>query len=205
MLALRDYFGQQNKQMNYFKTAFLISILLLCIDLRAQMPDLSNKRVYTTRSVSESESPEIDGLINEPAWEKVEWTSDYIENQPDENTPPSEQTKFKVIYDKKYLYFAFRCYDKDPQGIVKRMSRRDGFEGDFVEINIDSYYDKRTGFSFTASVSGVKGDEFISDNGNNWDSSWNPIWYLKTNIDAEGWTAEIKIPFSQLKFGNAPE
>ncbi len=191
--------------MNYLRTAILIGVLLLCINVHAQMPDLSSKRVYTTRPIPEHEAPEIDGLITEKAWDAVEWTSDYIENQPDENTPPSEQTKFKVIYDKKYIYFAFRCYDKDPQGIVKRMSRRDGFEGDFVEINIDSYNDKRTGFSFTASVSGVKGDEFISDNGNNWDSSWNPIWYLKTNIDAEGWTAEIKIPFSQLKFGNAPE
>jgi hypothetical protein len=85
------------------------------------------------------------------------------------------------------------------------MSRRDGFEGDWVEINIDSYHDKRSGFSFTSSVSGVKGDEFISNNGNNWDGSWNPIWYLKTNIDEEGWTAEVKIPFSQLKFGNDKE
>ena len=51
----------------------------------------------------------------------------------------------------------------------------------------------------------MKGDEFISNNGNNWDGSWNPIWYLKTNIDEEGWTAEIKIPLSQLKFGNDKE
>ena len=60
-----------------------------------------------------------------------------------------------------------------------RMSRRDGFEGDWVEINIDSYHDKRSAFSFTISVSGVKGDEFVLDNGNNWDPSWNPIWYAR--------------------------
>jgi len=163
------------------------------------------KKVYTTQPLNEVESPEIDGLINEKAWDIVDWTGDYTENQPDENTPPTEQTKFKIVYDKKFLYFAFKCYDKDPKGIVKRLSRRDGFEGDWVEINIDSYNDKRTGFSFTVSVSGVKGDEFISENGNNWDSSWNPIWYMKTNIDEEGWTAEVKIPFSQLKFGNNKE
>lgn len=83
------------------------------------------------------------------------WTGDFIENQPDENTPPTELTKFKIVYDKKFLYFAFKYYDKNPKGIVKIFSRRDGFEGDWVEINIDSYHDKRTGFSFTASVSGV--------------------------------------------------
>lgn len=163
------------------------------------------KRVYTTKSLEHQTAPEIDGLINEPCWDIVEWSGDYIENEPDENTPPTEQTKFKIVYDKNFLYFAIRCYDKDPKGIVKRLSRRDGFDGDWVEINIDSYNDKRTGFSFTVSVSGVKGDEFISDNGNNWDGSWNPIWYMKTNIDEEGWTAEVKIPLSQLKFGDSKE
>ncbi len=119
------------------------------------------------------------------SWDIVDWQTDFIENLPDENTPPTEQTKFKILYDSKFLYVAFKCYDKEPDKIVKRLSRRDGFDGDFVEVNIDSYHDKRTGFSFTISASGVKSDEFIADNGNNWDASWNPIWYVKTNVDAE--------------------
>jgi Domain of unknown function (DUF5916) len=69
-----------------------------------------------------------------------------------------------------------------------------------VEINIDSYHDLRSAFSFTISVSGVRGDEFISNNGN-YDESWNPIWFAKTSINKEGWAAEVKIPFSQLRFG----
>lgn len=82
------------------------------------------------------------------------------------------------------------------------MSRRDGFEGDWVEVNIDSYNDKRTTFSFTISASGVRGDEAISNNGNNWDSSWDPIWRARTNVDEEGWTAEMQILFSQLRFAD---
>ncbi|MBC7873207.1 MAG: carbohydrate binding family 9 domain-containing protein [Ferruginibacter sp.] len=85
------------------------------------------------------------------------------------------------------------------------MSRRDQFPGDWVEINIDSYHDLRTAFSFTISVSGVRGDEFVSNNGNNWDVSWNPIWYSKTHVNDKGWTAEIKIPLSQLRYGNEAE
>jgi len=189
-----------------FFTAGCIFLLLLGSQCGiAQDKAVIEKKVYTTKALGDIESPVIDGLINEKSWDIVDWTGDYIENQPDENTPPSEQTKFKIVYDKKFLYLAFRCYDKDPKGIVKRLSRRDGFEGDWVEFNIDSYNDKRTGFSFTVSASGVKGDEFISDNGDNWDSSWNPIWYMKTHIDEEGWTAEVKIPFSQLKFGDSKE
>lgn len=185
--------------------SFLLTVCSVSVAQGQMLEKSTPKRIYTTRPIPDSEAPQIDGHLDEPAWNAVAWASDFVENQPDENTPPTEPTQFKIIYDSKNLYVAFKCFDQDPQGIVKRMSRRDGFEGDFVEINLDSYHDKRTGFSFTASVSGVKGDEFISDNGNNWDSSWNPIWYLKTHIDAEGWTAEIKIPFSQLKFGHAPE
>lgn len=187
-----------------------IKIILLLISIigstsKTFAQETVPKKSYTTKLVNPSETPVIDGIITEKSWEIVEWAVDYIENEPDENTAPTEQTKFKIIYDQKNLYIAVRCYDKDPKGIIKRLSRRDGFDGDWVEFNIDSYNDKRTGFSFSMTAAGVKGDEFISDNGNNWDSSWNPIWYLATNIDDEGWTAEAKIPLSQLKFGNAKE
>ena len=158
------------------------------------------KKIYVTKALGSQKAPVIDGLLDDASWELVGWAGDYIEFQPDENTPPSVETKFKIIYDAKNLYVAFKCYDPEPDKIERRLSRRDGFSGDWVEINIDSYFDKRTSFSFTVTAAGVKGDEFVSNNGNNWDDSWNPIWYTKTNIDEEGWTAELRIPLSQLKF-----
>ncbi|WP_417936283.1 DUF5916 domain-containing protein [Flagellimonas ochracea] len=161
------------------------------------------KKIYVTKALEPENPPIIDGLLDDSVWKLVEWGGDYVEFQPDENTDPSNQTKFKIVYDDKNLYIGVRCYDSEPDKIVKRLSRRDGFDGDWVEFNIDSYHDKRTAFSFTITAAGVKGDEFVSNNGNNWDSSWNPIWYAKTNIDDEGWTAEIRIPLSQLKFGSA--
>jgi hypothetical protein len=165
----------------------------------------TNKRIYVTRPLDSLNPPVIDGILNDAAWDSVDWTSDFIQNSPDENKPPIEQTKFKVIYDQQFIYFGFRCYDKDPKEIVKRLSRRDGFEGDWIEINIGSHNDRLTSFSFSGSVAGVKSDGFISENGKSWEGNWDPVWYLKTNIDEEGWTAEIKIPLSQLKFSNAKE
>ncbi len=160
---------------------------------------------YTTARV-QGEPPRIDGLINDPAWEQVPWGGgDFRQLSPDAGATPTVQTKFKILYDAKNLYIIARCYDPEPSKIVRRMSRRDGFDGDFVEVNIDSYYDRRSAFSFTASVSGVKGDEYVSNNGDVWDASWDPIWYLKTSIDAEGWVAEMRIPLSQLRFANKPE
>ncbi|MGA9327173.1 MAG: DUF5916 domain-containing protein [Salegentibacter sp.] len=165
-------------------------------------PEDFAKRSYTTASVRDN-AIKMDGLIDEEAWSAVKWSGNYREFEPDNNTAPAEQTKMKIVYDDKYLYLAFRCYAK-PESVVQRMGRRDDFPGDWVEVNIDSYNDDRTAFSFTISASGVKGDEFISNNGH-FDSSWNPIWYMQTHLDKEGWTAEVKIPFSQLRFSNKEE
>jgi hypothetical protein len=162
-------------------------------------------KVYVTSRIS-GEAPKIDGKGNDAAWEQVPWGGgDFRQNQPNPGKEPSVQTRFKILYDEKNLYVLILNLDPEPEKIVKRMSRRDGFEGDFVEINIDSYYDKRTAFSFTASVSGVKGDEYVSNDGNNWDANWDPIWYLHTSIIEEGWIAEMRIPLSQLRFGNKDE
>ncbi|WP_024772310.1 DUF5916 domain-containing protein [Aquimarina macrocephali] len=185
----------------YLLVLFLFPIIAIAQDSTSTV----KKRIYTTKPLNNGETPTINGLIDEPGWDVVEWTSDFIENQPDENTPPSQETKFKIVYDQKYLYVAYRCYDTEPDKIEKRLSRRDGFAGDRITLILDTYHDKRTAFSFTITAAGVKGDEFVSRNGDNWDSSWNPIWYAASNIDDEGWTAEIKIPLSQVKFGKSKE
>jgi hypothetical protein len=124
--------------MKIIKGLILIGNILLFQFFYAQEQVPVSKKIYTTKALVDDESPAIDGNINEKCWEIVDWSTDFVEREPDENTAPSEQTKFKIIYDKKFLYIAFRCYDKEPNKIVKRMSRRDGFEGDWVEINIDS-------------------------------------------------------------------
>ncbi len=189
-------------------------VICLCMVFGVTMTSAQNevnpiapteKKTYTTTK-NEIVPPLIDGVINDDAWGQVPWGgNDFKQWQPDNGKEPTAQTEFKILYDDKNLYLAFRCHDDEPDKIVRRMSRRDGFEGDWVEINIDSYFDKRTAFSFTASVSGVKGDEMISNDGNNWESNWDPIWYLATNIDEKGWTAEARIPLSQLRFSDKEE
>ncbi len=177
-------------------------ILFICNFTAYAQTDVDSTKHYTTARVK-GDAPIIDGLLNDAAWDQVEWAGgDFRQVNPDKGKPASVQTKFKILYDAKNLYAIFRCYDPEPGKIVKRMSRRDSFDGDWVELHIDSYYDKRTAFSFTSSVSGVKSDEYVSNNGDDWDASWDPIWYLKTSVDEEGWIAEIRIPLSQLRFTN---
>ena len=170
------------------------------------MPDpgdstLLKKHYYTQRIKGDIE---LDGIPSEEAWNPVEWGGDFIQYAQRRKTSFATY-QFQNIIRRKILYIAYRCHDLSPDSIIKRMGRRDEFPGDWVEINIDSYHDQRTAFSFTLSVSGVRSDEFVSNNGNNWDASWNPIWFAKTHVDDKGWTAEVKIPFSQLRYGNEPE
>ena len=137
----------------------IILFFLLPYLMVAQSQDkekTTKRKVYTTSTFS-GDAPTIDGDVSDKAWNAVPWTSNYTEFEPDNGTPPSEQTKMKITYDSKNLYVAFLCYEKDPSKIEKRLGRRDDFPGDWVEINIDSYNDDRSGFSFTASASGVKG------------------------------------------------
>ena len=181
---------------------FLIVLTLASLSAEAQR---DSTKVYTTARL-QGDAPIIDGRVHDGAWDQVAWAGgDFRQVEPNKGEPASVQTKFKVLYDAKNLYVLFRCYDPEPSKIVRRMSRRDSFDGDWVELHIDSYYDKRTAFSFTASVSGVKSDEYASNNGDNWDAGWDPIWYLKTSIDDEGWVAEARIPLSQLRFTNKDE
>ena len=163
------------------------------------------KRSYKAVPLSGGNTIGIDGVLDDDGWKLAKWAGDFIEWEPDENTPPSQQTKFKIVYDKKFLYVAFRCYDTEPSKIEKRLARRDNFAGDGVAILIDSYHDKQNAFVFIVTAAGVKVDEFATENGDNFDDSWNPIWYTASNLDGEGWTAEMKIPFSQLKFGKSKE
>ncbi len=187
------------------RTVLLVVALLVvsAINVQARDSKAPPPRIYQTNRIQES-PPIIDGMLDDEVWNQVEWSGDFIQFQPEEGAPPTVQTEFKLLYDDEALYFAFRMH-AEPDQVHSVLSRRDGFPGDWIEVNIDSYHDYRTAFSFTMSLSGTRGDEFISNDGNGWDSSWDPIWEGETKRDQDGWTAETRIPLTQLRFGGADE
>jgi hypothetical protein len=136
----------------------LLFFVWICFALPAVAQDSKSdkqvieKKKYTTQRVTST--IELDGLVNDPAWQSVAWGGDFTQYQPREGQAPSQATSFKILYDDEYLYIGYRCHDTEPDSIIKRMSRRDGFPGDWVEVHLDSYHDLRTAFSFTLSVSG---------------------------------------------------
>lgn len=186
------------------KRISFIAMLVLFVSNGFAMQAPVEKRIYTANKIN-PHPPVIDGMLNDEIWKKNEWAGNFTQWEPNEGKEPSQNTEFKIYYDDKNLYIAIRAYDTEPGKIVKRVTRRDGFDGDWVEINIDSYFDHRTAFSFTLTAAGVKGDEAISNDGNNWDSNWNPVWYAGVSQDDKGWSAEMRIPFSQLRFADKEE
>ena len=145
------------------------------------------RKVYTTNHVN-PHNPVIDGRIDDPAWEKEEWAQDFIQREPHEGKPPTEPTSFKILYDEKNLYVAIRAHDKEPDKIVERLARRDSVDGDWVEIQLDSYNDRLSAFCLQVNAGGVKSDVLLSSDGEVEDEDWNPIWDVKTAVDQEGWT-----------------
>ncbi|MBA4322773.1 MAG: hypothetical protein C0408_08155, partial [Odoribacter sp.] len=145
-------------------------------------------------------APVIDGLVDDQAWQQGEWIDDFTQFEPYNGKEPSQKTEFKILFDENNLYIAIKSFDSSPDSIVKRMTRRDEVDGDMAGIAFDSYHDLRTGFLFGTSVGGVKFDQMMTNDGQNEDASWDPNWWVKTSVNEEGWIAEMKIPFSQLRF-----
>ena len=146
----------------------------------------------------------IDGDLDEQLYSTQAYT-DFVQYVPLNGHPATEKTDVWVGYDEEAIYVGARMWDSEPNLIVSRIGRRDeDFNSDLFEVIFDSYHDKRTGFSFQINPAGAIRDETYYNDG--WtDLSWDGIWEGKTNIDDKGWTAELRIPYSQLRFEEQEE
>lgn len=182
----------------------LVLILLTFFVLLAQTP-FPTKKIYKAQKVN-PHPPTIDGKMTDSAWKHILEGSGFIQNEPYDGAQPTEQTLFKIAYDQKNLYVCIRANDSHAEQIVARVARRDeGDEADMVGILLDSYFDHRTAFGFGVNAAGVRMDAIWSEDGDNEDDSWDPVWEAKVSVDDSGWTAEMRIPFSQLRFANKEE
>ena len=164
----------------------------------ASPPHLQAVRVQGT-------PPRIDGDLTDPAWSFAPVARDFVQMEPREGEPASERTEARVLYDDDALYVAIRAYDSSPDSIVAQLTRRDQSSySDRVHVVVDSYFDRRTAFHFAVNPLGVKYDAYRYDD-NREDPGWDGVWEVATRIDEEGWTAEFRIPLSQLRFSGSAE
>ena len=172
--------------------------LFLSVSVLSAQTEYLPKKVYKAYRVETA--PVINGNFDDEAWQTGEWAGEFTQNEPYADRPPSQPTEFKLAFDDVNIYVALKALDSAPDSITNRMSRRDNGEGDMVFVVFDSYLDLRTGFVFGVSSAGVRFDMIMSNNGQNEDLTWDPIWQAKAQVHEWGWAAEMKIPFTQLRF-----
>jgi len=187
----------------------LFSILLGVATFQVQETSLSpiaahrNGRVPpTATAVRAATPPHIDGNLDDPAWATAPVSTGFRRDVPSDGKPATETSEIRVVYDNHALYIGARLFNRDPKRVSRRLSRRDSFSvfNDVFFVLIDSYHDHSTAFVFGATPAGERRDAIQSGDGGSIDGSWDPVWEVKTHVDSLGWVAEMRIPFSQLRF-----
>jgi hypothetical protein len=147
--------------------------------------------------------PRIDGNLDEAAWGTSSVARDFVQFEPIEGALPSQRTEARVLYGADALYVGIRAYDSAPDSIVGQLTRRDQESySDRLAVIVDSYHDRRTAFHFEVNPRGVKTDIYRFDDTQQ-DRTWDAVWDVAASVDEHGWTAEFRIPLSQLRFRGA--
>jgi hypothetical protein len=187
------------------RSVFVVALLaLIALPLRAQTssPDAAGKRAVAVRV--EGEAPRLDGRLDDAIWRKARPIADFIQKDPVEGAEPSERTEVAFAYDDDALYVGARMYSVDPSAIQAIVTRRDNSgPSERIIIALDTYHDRRTAYSFSITAAGVRTDYYHPSDGEyDREYSFDPVWEGRAVIDSAGWSAEMRIPFSQLRFND---
>ena len=149
--------------------------------------------------------PAIDGRDDDAVWQTAQLITGFREWRPTEDAEPRFQTEARIAYDASNLYVFVRAFDPHSDSILRILARRDSWtSSDMIWVMVDSYHDHQTGYEFGVNAAGVKIDIAVYDDGNE-DQAWDAVWNVATRIDSLGWTAEFRIPLSQMRYSSARE
>ena len=199
-------------------SSILFVLCFFCYPLQAQQ-DASLDGVAAAKSVHISKinaKITVDGKLDEPVWQTIAPITEFTQTDPDLGKPISEKTEALIFYDEKNIYFGFKCYDSEPKKIIARLGAHDAFTGsDSVDILIDTFHDRRTGFYFSVNARGIQFDALSNEGGangsagNSFDAvhnqSWDGVWYSAAAREPWGWSAEVIIPFRSIRVSKASE
>jgi len=181
----------------------MAAFLGLILALQAQTTPLAAPPVLTPNAVEAvraNQPPVLDGRDDDEVWRSSPTITEFQEARPNEGAEAKLKTEARVAYDSHNLYVFVRAFDPHPDSIIRLLSRRDvQTASDQIIVMIDSYHDRRTGYEFVVNPAGVKADYAIYNDGNE-DSAWDGVWDVATEVDSLGWTAEYRIPLSQLRY-----
>ena len=187
--------------------AILCILLFCCVGgmsvLRADPPPA---KLVSVLMLGE-ERPEVDGKLDDPVWKEARFISDFRQKDPVEFADPSTGTEVAFAFDDEYLYVAATMWIESPEDVNAIVTRRDNSGAtDRIIVSLDTYRDRTTAYSFSVTAAGVRTDYYHGEDSEyDRDYSFDPVWEAKTWIGTDRWTAEMRIPFSQLRFNDAEE
>jgi len=186
---------------------FLSFVFILAGFVFAPQLHAQRSRPDTLKAMKTGAAIKLDGVLDEPEWAKVPRISNFTQRELNENAPATERTEVAVLFSKTELYIGVWCFDSEPDKIIAQKMKWDfdpDTEDDF-EMVLDTYQDKRNAYLFIVNPNAAQFDALVMDNGRKTNSDWNGVWYVAAARTDQGWFAEIKIPFSTLKFSAANE
>jgi len=152
--------------------------------------------------LADGEEIEVDGRLDDDAWTVAQAATGFREWDPTRGADASEQTVFKVAYDDEAMYFGIACLESDAANVTSQLCRRDNMSGcDMLSLYLDTYHDHTTGHNFAVNPDGVQRDRYVYNDGD-MDASWDAVWSAETHVDDRGWYAEMRIPFSCVRYRN---
>ncbi|HSM59306.1 MAG TPA: DUF5916 domain-containing protein, partial [Longimicrobiales bacterium] len=182
-------------------------VLVAATGLSAQQNDVeaeSAPPAMPTRRVSPALEREgdivLDGVLDDAAWARAAPTSGFVQREPVEGRPAEHDTDVRILFDEEAIWVALRMHDPQPESISRQLFRRDDSgQADYVEIAFDPNLDRRTGYLFSVTAANVQGDAYLYDD-NREDNAWDAVWSSAVSVDQGGWSAEMRIPLSQIRY-----
>ncbi|MEP2446172.1 MAG: DUF5916 domain-containing protein [Balneola sp.] len=204
---------------------FTITLLLLCLNFGVQAQENVPEEREELRSISlkkdnidyrfgyaqnptmeavriSGQNIQLDGILNEAIWATAPVATGFTQRSPRDGGNPSQKTEARILYTDNEVYVGIMAYDTSPDSVIASLFRRDGNEtSDWVYVSLDSYNDKRTAFTFAVNPRGVQKDIlYFDDRGE--DVLWDAVWEAEAKMVEGGWSVEMRIPMSQLRFSS---
>jgi hypothetical protein len=181
---------------------YILMLILVSTGYAFAQNPVKEKQLTSTRAV---EPPKLDAILNDKCWQGVTIATDFVESNPLPGRIESRarRTEVKILYDDEAIYVSARMYD-DPDSVARELMTRDNIgTADYIGIVLDTYLDKRNGNGFFVTAAGVQFDAKYSPDAGE-DPNWNAVWESAVRKDADGWTCEMKIPYSAIRFSDKP-
>jgi hypothetical protein len=171
---------------------------LLLILLSGILPLLGYSQLKSLQAVRLEEKIQVDGFLNENSWKNAPKAGGFLELNPTEGKAPQFPTEVSIVYSDYAIYVGAMMYDSSPDSILRQLGERDDeLNADYFTVSFDTYNQKLDAFVFSVSASGVQIDYRYSD------ESFNAVWQSQVKILENGWSVEMEIPFSALRFPNS--